>query len=239
MALLCSNRPEFVEVLAAVQRAGLRADAHQLAPDGRRGRPTSSTTARRKAFIADARFAEAAREAARRAPAAPRSGSPSAARSPASTTTQARSRAERADDLDDPVLGSTMLYTSGTTGRPKGVYRAGRAVRRRRRRSARRVAADRPAHRPALCTGPLYHAAPLAFYAQRPARRAASAVVLMDRCDAEETLRLVERHRVTHTHMVPTMFHRLLALPDGDARALRPLVACASCCTARRPARCT
>ncbi|MDQ3146625.1 MAG: AMP-binding protein, partial [Actinomycetota bacterium] len=43
-------------------------------------------------------------------------------------------------------------------------------------------------------------------------------VVLMDGWDAEETLRLVEAHRVTHTHMVPTMFHRLLALPE-DVRA--------------------
>ncbi|MCP3987167.1 MAG: AMP-binding protein, partial [bacterium] len=39
-------------------------------------------------------------------------------------------------------------------------------------------------------------------------------VVLMDGWDAEQTLSLIERHRVTHTHMVPTMFHRLLALPD-------------------------
>jgi long-chain acyl-CoA synthetase len=39
-------------------------------------------------------------------------------------------------------------------------------------------------------------------------------VVLMDRWDAEETLRLIERHKVTHTHLVATMFHRLLALPE-------------------------
>jgi long-chain acyl-CoA synthetase len=42
--------------------------------------------------------------------------------------------------------------------------------------------------------------------------------VLMDGWDAEETLRLVDKHKVTHTHVVPTMFHRLLALPD-DVRA--------------------
>ena len=40
----------------------------------------------------------------------------------------------------------------------------------------------------------------------------------MDRLVAEETLRLVDAHRITHTHMVPTMFHRLLRLPD-DVRA--------------------
>jgi long-chain acyl-CoA synthetase len=71
-------------------------------------------------------------------------------------------------------------------------------------------------HRPGedlnLCTGPLYHAAPLAFSLAIPIAFGVG-VVLMDGWDPEETLRLVERHRVTHTHMVPTMFHRLLALP--------------------------
>jgi long-chain acyl-CoA synthetase len=42
-----------------------------------------------------------------------------------------------------------------------------------------------------------------------------AAVVLMERWDAEDALRLIEEHRVTHTHMVPTMFHRLLALPEA------------------------
>ena len=69
----------------------------------------------------------------------------------------------------------------------------------------------------ALCTGPAYHAAPLAFNLQVP-MLAGLPVHLMDRFDAEEMLRLVEKHRITHTHMVPTMFHWLLALPE-DVRA--------------------
>jgi long-chain acyl-CoA synthetase len=68
-----------------------------------------------------------------------------------------------------------------------------------------------------LCTGPLYHAAPLLFSLTVPLLVGVRTVV-MDGWDAEECLRLVEAHRVTHTHMVPTMFHRLLALPD-DVRA--------------------
>ena len=57
----------------------------------------------------------------------------------------------------------------------------------------------------------------------------------MDRWDAEETLRLVERHRVTHTHMVPTMFHRLVQLPDEvrdryDLSSMRSIVHGAAPC---------
>src|SRR5262249_3431754 len=52
-------------------------------------------------------------------------------------------------------------------------------------------------------------AAPLGFGA---------GVVMMDGWDAEETLRLVEKYRITHSHLVPTMFHRLLALPEETRR---------------------
>jgi long-chain acyl-CoA synthetase len=68
-----------------------------------------------------------------------------------------------------------------------------------------------------LCTGPLYHAAPLAFSLSIPLN-AGVGVVLMDKWSPEETLRLIAERRITHSHMVPTMFHRLLALP-GEVRA--------------------
>jgi long-chain acyl-CoA synthetase len=63
-----------------------------------------------------------------------------------------------------------------------------------------------------LCTGPLYHAAPLSFSLGVPHLNGAT-VVMMDGWDAEQALELIARYRVTHTHMVPTMFHRLLSLP--------------------------
>jgi long-chain acyl-CoA synthetase len=113
----------------------------------------------------------------------------------------------------DPVLGGTMLYTSGTTGRPKGVYRR-RPPPAHLGAPVMRAAAVDPTRDLALCTGPLYHAAPLAFNLALPLLLGMP-VLLMERFDAEETLRLVETHRVTHTHMVPTMFHRLLALPEA------------------------
>jgi long-chain acyl-CoA synthetase len=122
-------------------------------------------------------------------------------------------------DLPDPVLGVSMLYTSGSTGKPKGVARpsatpAG-AVTSRISRGEYRAGAD--LH---LCTGPLYHAAPLAYSLVMPLL-AGAGVVLMDGWDAERSLGLIEEHGVTHTHMVPTMFHRLLALPAERRKSFR------------------
>jgi long-chain acyl-CoA synthetase len=140
------------------------------------------------------------------------------------------SGAEPGDDLPDPVVGSQMLYTSGTTGRPKGVYRdeasLGTAV-----TLARDAYRDGNAH---LLTGPLYHAAPLLFSLNAPLV-AGVPIVLMPAWDPEEALRLIERHRVTHTHMVPTMFHQLLALPDDtrgryDVSSLRNVLHGAAPC---------
>jgi long-chain acyl-CoA synthetase len=124
-------------------------------------------------------------------------------------------------DLDDAELGGTMLYTSGTTGRPKGVRRSAAAA------AAAALAAAtgtrspglppldyRPGESLNLCTGPLYHAAPLAFSLIQP-MLAGAGVVLMDGWSPAETLALIEKHRITHSHLVPTMFHRLLALPEA------------------------
>jgi len=113
-------------------------------------------------------------------------------------------------DIDNPIRGTQMLYTSGTTGRPKGVYRREQPI----ARSASQVAAAWDMQNDmCLCTGPGYHAAPLAFNIAAPLN-AGVGVVFMDKWDAEETLRLIDRHGVTHTHMVATMFHRLLQLPE-------------------------
>ena len=66
-----------------------------------------------------------------------------------------------------------------------------------------------------LCGSPLYHTAVLNFAAISV--QLGHTVVLMDRWDPESMLALVERHRVTHSHMVPTQFRRLLALPERSA----------------------
>ncbi|MGH3206535.1 MAG: acyl-CoA synthetase [Trebonia sp.] len=114
------------------------------------------------------------------------------------------------------TAGAPMVYTSGTSGRPKGVRRP--------------LAGEDPDALPMmstwffgvfglkpfdghvhLCCSPLYHTAVLNFAIHSV--QLGHPVVLMDRFDPEGTLALIERHRVTHSHMVPTQFRRLLALP--------------------------
>ena len=108
-----------------------------------------------------------------------------------------------------------MLYSSGTTGRPKGVKR------------------PLPSYTPSdpdpavlggrvvygwgedtiyLSPAPMYHAAPLAFSVN--VQRFGGTVVIMEHFDAAEAIELIERHRITHSQWVPTMFVRMLKLPD-------------------------
>ncbi len=226
VALLCSNRPEFAVAYAAALRGGLRLTCINWHLQ-RDEIAYIVENCEARAFLADARFAETAADVAqgaskasiRLAIAGPIEGFESF---------DAALAAESTADVEAPVLGGTMLYTSGTTGRPKGVYRRqappvtglGRAI--------AQVAKYRPDTDRMLCTGPLYHAAPLAFNLAAPLA-ASIGTVLMDRWDAATALRLIEQHRVTHTHMVATMFHRLLSLPDDvkarhDVSSLRVLL---------------
>ncbi|HMK12612.1 MAG TPA: AMP-binding protein [Acidimicrobiales bacterium] len=123
--------------------------------------------------------------------------------------------ASSADPLDDETMGAAMLYSSGTTGRPKGVKR------------------PLPKYKPGdpdpavlggkvvygwgedtiyLSPAPMYHAAPLAFSLN--VQRFGGTVVMMEHFDAAEALALIEREKVTHSQWVPTMFVRMLKLPD-------------------------
>jgi long-chain acyl-CoA synthetase len=113
---------------------------------------------------------------------------------------------------------TNMIYTSGTTGRPKGVRRqpATPETQAVMMRMVSRIFDIRPGEGiRTVVTGPVYHAAPN-LYALSAARDG-GLVVLQPRFDAEDLLRQIERHRITHVHMVPTMFVRLLKLP-ADAR---------------------
>ena len=117
------------------------------------------------------------------------------------------------------ALRSSMIYTSGTTGRPKGVRRQPASP-----EDAARIAAAVPpglGFRPgkevrAVVTGPLYHSGPNSYC--RLAMQLDGLMVLQPRFDAEELLSLIQEHRLSHMHVVPTMFLRLLKLP-AEVRA--------------------
>ncbi len=139
--------------------------------------------------------------------------------------------------LADQPKGSDMLYSSGTTGRPKGI-----------KPPLPETAVDDPVDTVAMVFGgtygfgedtvylspaPLYHAAPLRFAGAVTAL--GGTVVLLDRFDAERTLAAVAEYGVTHTQMVPTMFVRLLKLPAAvrtayDLSSLRVVVHAAAPC---------
>ena len=110
--------------------------------------------------------------------------------------------------------GGNMIYTSGTTGRPKGVKRA--------RQTNVAAAMDflgqygssvgLDGSGPHLITGPMYHAAPLMFAIYDNANGAP--IIIMPRWDEERALELIVEREIRHLHMVPTMFVRLLRLPE-------------------------
>ena len=142
----------------------------------------------------------------------------------------------RGAPLADELEGFAMLYSSGTTGHPKGI---------------RRPLSGDPFGTSAtlvpmlerimgfgegdvyLSPAPLYHSAPLVW--SMTVQRMGGTVVLMEHFDPEECLALIERYHVTHAQFVPTMFVRMLKLPDEvraryDVSSLRSVVHAAAPC---------
>ncbi|HEY6982291.1 acyl-CoA synthetase [Reyranella sp.] len=108
----------------------------------------------------------------------------------------------------------SMIYTSGTTGRPKGVRRQPSTLELQAAAAAEvgrywGLVADPSIV--VMMNGPMYHSAPAAY--GMSSARLGLRVVLQPRFEAEDMLRLIDRHRVSHMHIVPTMFVRLLRLP--------------------------
>lgn len=119
--------------------------------------------------------------------------------------------------IADEMAGEDMLYSSGTTGRPKGIHRpwapgkpidAGTPL--------TTLVASRFGFGPDtryLSPAPLYHAAPQRF--SMAVHRLGGTVVIMEKFDAEGALAMIERHRITAAQWVPTHFIRMLRLPDA------------------------
>ena len=125
-----------------------------------------------------------------------------------------------AERIADETAGGDMLYSSGTTGRPKGVFVPPESSDIGFVSSLLKVCMGpfgMGEDAVYLSPGPLYHAAPLRF--AMAVMRLGGTVVVMEHFDAAEFLRLVPLHRITHTQVVPTMFVRMLKLPEAQRRA--------------------
>jgi long-chain acyl-CoA synthetase len=209
IALLCANRTEFVEVFWATRRAGIRLTPINWRLTGEEAAYIANDCDA-KAILAHARFLEVAGQVAANAPRTQLRVAIGGA-IPGFDSYEALLRDRDGTDIPDPQLAQSMLYTSGTTGKPKGVYRSSAPP-----TSPSLVASAnyQPGRSIHLVTGPLYHAAPLSLALGVPMLYGAS-IVLMDGWDSERALELIERHRVTHMHLVPTMMHRLLSLPEA------------------------
>lgn len=146
---------------------------------------------------------------------------------------------QSSEPLADRIAGADMLYSSGTTGRPKGVKppmpdksleEAASSV-----YGLMALLFGLTDESMYLSPAPLYHAAPLRFC--MGAHMGGATVVVMEKFDPEEALRLIETHRITLSQWVPTMFIRMLKLDDDvrnryDVSSLQTAVHAAAPCPA-------
>jgi fatty-acyl-CoA synthase len=236
MAILADNRAEYLELAWGAQRAGLYyvgINWHLTAGEAAYVVKDSGA----ELIVASDTIAELANEAVADAALAPGGrlllGAPRDGWESYDEVVAAQPRTP----IDDEREGDCLHYSSGTTGRPKGVKRplpggplgthpdlAGTWL--------RELLDFRPGD-VFLCPAPLYHAAPLGW--SMGVHRSGGTVVVMDRFDAELALALIERHRVTHAQWVPTMFVRMLKLPPPvrgryDLSSLRHAVHAAAAC---------
>ena len=218
IAVLMENRPEFFPVVWAAQRSGLfytpvnwhlsEAEAAYIVAD-----------CGARLLVASSDLEELAAAAAASAPAL--AGRLSVGPSVPGVESPADAAAPMPDSpVPDEVEGYYLLYSSGTTGRPKGILPAltgqpfgtGLNI----DHTMKNVFGFSPAT-VFLSTGPLYHGAPIGW-SLGTIRNGGTAVV-MERFDAVRALELVERYRVTHGQFVGTMFVRMLKLPEAERAA--------------------
>ncbi|MFC8916796.1 acyl-CoA synthetase [Streptomyces sp. NPDC057116] len=212
-AVVLPNGVEFLTAYLAASQAGfylVPVNHHLVAPEIAWIVADSGA----KVLIAHERFAGAARTAADEA------GLPPGQRYAVGSADGFRPYAGLLDGRpasppEGRTLGWVMNYTSGTTGRPRGIRRPlpGRTPEETYLGGFLGIFGIKPydgnVH---LVCSPLYHTAVLQFAGA--ALHIGHPLVVMDKWTPEEMLRLIDAHKCTHTHMVPTQFHRLLALPE-------------------------
>jgi long-chain acyl-CoA synthetase len=208
------NSPRYYEVLWAAQRSGVRFTCiSSKLTTGEVEYIVEDSGA--KAFIVSRGVAEVALQTAPRIPGV-KLWMVEGAEGPFESFEDARSKMPTTPIADESA-GGAMLYSSGTTGRPKGVRRAG-------------VTGPQPIDAPNglstigqallgfssdmiyLSPAPLYHAAPLGW--SMAVQSIGGTVVMMERFDPEAALAAIERHGVTSAQWVPTHFVRMLKLPE-------------------------
>jgi len=215
IAIFLENHPRFFEVVWAAQRSGL----YYTAISSRLTAPEVEyivDDCGAKAFFTSHAQAGVAAELVGKLPAVRRRLMLDGA-IPGYEDYEAVVAAHPATPIAEELEGSDLLYSSGTTGRPKGVKPplpgkpAGTAP-----ALLAFVSALYGANRDTvyLSPAPLYHSAPLRF--NLAVQRHGGTSIVMEHFDALEALRLIEDHRVTFSQWVPTMFVRLLRLPEAD-----------------------
>ena len=226
IALFAGNRRAVFELMAAATHCGvffvpvnwhLSVDelAYVLADSGAVG------------LLTDSQFAATAAEALQRTPAAGAKLRTCVALAadacPPGFTDFEALVASQADDSEpaDQLASGPMFYTSGTTGRPKGVLKSNGATQpiAALQTLATNLVANLqlPADGTTLLCGPYYHSAQYAWSFQP--LLAGLRVLMCQRFDAAQTLRLIDEHHVTNVHLVPTQFIRLLRLDEATRRA--------------------
>lgn len=233
VAILMENTDFFLKIAWALQRIGLRYVAVQTRMTPAEIAYILNDSSAKALFTTDALLATAEEAIA---------GAPGVALR--LTTGHPRNSFESLDSALKSVANTTpderegvdLLYSSGTTGRPKGILAA--------------LPLDPLGTPPGftklfhqlwgigddtvyLSPAPLYHAAPLRV--AMSVHRYGGTVVIMDKFDAALALELVEKYRVTHTQMVPTMLIRMLKLPEeqrlaADLSSLRVVIHAAAPC---------
>ena len=213
IALFIDNHPRYYEILWAAQRSGLRYTCiSSKLTAGEIEYIVKDCAA--KAFVTSTALAETAAQVAPLIPgvalymvggATPPFKSFEDARAPMPTT-----------PIADQSTGSPMLYSSGTTGRPKGVKRTGIADPNIAAPNALAMMGQAlygwsPDATIYLSPAPLYHAAPLGW--SMAVQAMGGTVIMMEKFDPEDALRFIEQYHVTSAQWVPTHFVRMLKLP--------------------------